>query len=61
MYLGLLVISEEKLGEFGVELDGETCLYLSFVIIFKIMSFGVIFCMTGFDGLPERILLRLSI
>ena len=44
-----------------MDIDGEMFLYFYFVLIFKIMSFGVIFRVPGFDGLLGHIFLRLAI
>ena len=58
--LCLLLFSKEKLGVFGVELYGEIYLYSTFLLIFKIMRFGVMCCVTGLDGSFGRVFLILS-
>ena len=57
----LLLFSKEKLGVFGVELYGEIYLYSTFLLIFKIMRFGVMCCVTGFGGPFGRVFFRLDI
>ena len=59
MNLCLLLFSAEKLYGFGVELGGEIYLFFPFVLIFKIMHFGVMCRVPGFGGSFGRVFSRL--
>ena len=56
----LLLFSEEKFCGFGVELYGEKFLNFPFVLIFKIVRFGVMWNVPGFGGLFGCVFLRLA-
>ena len=51
--------SEDKLGGFRIDLDVDIFLHLPFVLIFKIMCFGVMCRVPGFGGLFGCVFLRL--
>ena len=61
MFLCLLLFYEEKLDGFGVELDDEIFLHFPFVLIFKIIRFGVMCHVPRFGGLFGRVLSRQAV